>query len=259
MSATQEVLIHTVHISMQHDDNADQKRHDARKLFARARRRGVLWVTGTEAGQQELKNILAIAAVDMDYMFFGSKGDVWLAVDRRAMKPNSWSSDFEEVIAHGEGVGKHMPLGIGWVSYDHLRIGKVSHAAGHMLLRSTTGGKKSVIPVNAELNKRFGAAVGEWAREHGKGRRLAFYSGDQNVIDKKHDTFFGAPLTSVWDELKKWPGTGHGNIDVVASYDGDRRVSAAYARVLNDKDFFLNTDHFMVEAGFTVKVPVKKK
>ena len=25
------------------------------------------------------------------------------------------------------------------------------------------------------------------------------------------------------------------------------------------KDFFLNTDHFMVEAGFTVKVPVKKK
>jgi hypothetical protein len=72
--------------------------------------------------------------------------------------------------------------------------------------------------------------------------------------DRKTDTFFVAPMTSAWDELDKYENTGHGPIDVIASYDHDGRVKAKYIRALDDKEFSLHTDHFLIEAGFDVRL-----
>ena len=63
----------------------------------------------------------------------------------------------------------------------------------------------------------------------------------------------GGPLTSAWDELGIYQNTGHGNIDVIASYDRDRRVRAEHIQAFPDSDFPLATDHFLVEAWYRVR------
>jgi hypothetical protein len=63
-------------------------------------------------------------------------------------------------------------------------------------------------------------------------------------------------MTSLADELKAWQNTGHGSIDVIASYDQDGRVKGKYWRVLDDSEFKLNTDHWLCEGGYEVR-PVK--
>ena len=102
-------------------------------------------------------------------------------------------------------------------------------------------------------NKKLGTAVGKWAEVAGAGISTAWYGGDQNMNDSRNgqpqgDTFFGAPMTSCWDELSKWPNTGHGTIDVIATYDNDGMVSCIDARALDDGRFFLEQDHYLVEA-----------
>lgn len=75
---------------------------------------------------------------------------------------------------------------------------------------------------------------------------------DDRNNEPQGDTFFGQPLTSAWDELNRHESTGHGNIDVIASYNKDGRVKALDIVALDDKEFFLHTDHFLVEATFQV-------
>ena len=55
---------------MQFSDSAKQKQSDAEKIFARAVKRHVSWVTGTEAGQQELRQALTEQATRSGYRFF---------------------------------------------------------------------------------------------------------------------------------------------------------------------------------------------
>lgn len=102
-------------------------------------------------------------------------------------------------------------------------------------------------------NKRIAEKVGDMARAYGNGSGVVFYSGDQNINDRFHDTFMGGPLTSLGDELKKWPTTGHGSIDVIASYDGDDKVSGLAYRVLTDNVVPLHSDHYVIEGVFEVK------
>jgi hypothetical protein len=96
-------------------------------------------------------------------------------------------------------------------------------------------------------------AIGALAEEKGAGNALVFYGGDQNIVDRTYDTFLGqADLTSCWDELQRWENTGHGNIDVIASYDRDGRVRCLKATVLDDTEFPLFTDHWYVEAIYGI-------
>jgi hypothetical protein len=81
---------------------------------------------------------------------------------------------------------------------------------------------------------------------------FSFFTADTNLVDRTTDVFFGKPLTTCWDELGKWPDTGHGNIDVVGSVDNDHRVKCENAKVLTDKDLELFTDHFVVSTQYRV-------
>ena len=176
--------------------------------------------------------------------------DGWVAVARHAS--TGFTRTYEQVMKVGDGVGHHGNRGVlGAHFHDAITGSDQTVLVGHYM----TGAHK--FRVNREINRDYARAIGREARKFGVGRRLVFYVGDQNMVDERTDTFFGEPLTSTWDELKKWEGTGHGNIDVIASYDHDRRVSALYTRALSDKEFRLHTDHYLVEAGFLINVKEK--
>lgn len=259
--------LHLAHISMQFSDNPDQMRHDVAKLFRRAKERNYAWITGTEAGPgaDPLRDILADACKENKYILFVPKSptDAWVAVNKEYVKGNKVTTRYEPIIPGSSLLNvkgsRWGPKGITSISFetpDKIGIGPVSVGSSHYLTkgRSPKNSPKAGDKTRYEWNKKLGLAVGDWAIEHGKGRGLAFYGGDQNMVDRITDTFFGAPLTSAWDELGRYANTGHGNIDVIASYDRDGRVKATYVRALDDRKFFLHTDHYLVEAGYEVEV-----
>ena len=243
------VTLDVMHCSMQFSDHKDQKQADAKKIMARARNRNVAWVTGTEAGagkSMDLRAALEKECRDNDYRFM-VRSDTWIAVDRNVITPQSYSDGYIQTAPAKGGV--HSQLGISWVQFDHIKIGVTSVGASHYMTHGRKPGDE-YYGVNTELTQ----AIGKWGREHGAGSKLAFYGADSNIPDRTDDVFRGQPFTTLADELKDPQDTGHGSIDVIASYDHDGRVKGKYWRVLDDHEFFLNTDHFACEGGFTVKV-----
>lgn len=234
------------HTSMQFSDTDDQMRSDVEKIFSRGR--DIL--TGTEAGGQKSKplpDILRAAGKKHGYRVHIARGD-WIAVSKDLVT-DGWNEGFIPVIDSSEGAGKHTDRGVVWAAFNTEELGRIHVAAGHYL----TKGRRKGDP-NYELNRRFAAALGDWARKVGKGPDLAFYGGDQNIVDRDNDTFHGEPLTSLWDEVGRYENTGHGNIDVIASYDRDGRVVGRSIRALDDSELHLHTDHFLVQGAFDVGV-----
>lgn len=239
-----------MHISMQFNDDPNQKRADFTKLFQRAAIRNVAWITGTESQEKVTREILGSAANRMGYrLWCQPTQDCWIAVKKDRIR-KGWDTYWEKVIEAGAGVGIHGPRGVLAVEWDDV-LGHITVIASHYLTRGAPGDPNEV------FNLAMARAIGRYTEAQGARARLVFYGGDQNIQDRQFDTFLGEPLTSVWDELGKHENSGHGNIDVIASYDRDGRVSASYARVLDDNAFHLYTDHYLVEAGYKVERPKK--
>lgn len=243
--------IRFAHASMQFSDKPDQVEHDAAALFARFKSTDTEIITGTEANDEKVWRRLKAAAESAGYRFYKQR-DCWVAVQRDLIK-GGWKAGYVPVIESFEGVGRHTDKGIVWVSFETEDYGRITVGAAHYLTKGRPSAKSAEYRQNLEFNARFGPALTKWAKEHGAGSDLVFYGGDQNIVDRTDDTFFGAPLKSAWDELGKWENTGHGNIDVIASYNKDGRVSAKWIRALDDSEFRLFTDHFLVEAAFAVR------
>lgn len=229
---------------LQFSDTDKQMAADVDTLFGR----GKHILAGTEAGgvkSRPLPKLLADAADKHGYRLHIGRGD-WVAVSRD-LADGGWEAGYEPVLESYEGAGKHTDRGIPWLGFDTRDLGRITVGAGHYL----TNGRVPGDP-NYELNTRYADAIGDWSKEHGKGSDIVLYLGDQNIPDRTYDTFRGHPLTSCWDELEKWENTGHGNIDVIASYDRDGRVEALDCRALDDKELHLHTDHFVTEAEYRV-------
>lgn len=238
MPVPQPVRVDLMHISMQYSDTAAQQTADAEKVFGRARAGDVWWITGTEANVGAISDRFRTAAQRYGYQYFRRGGDVWLAVDAIRIDDQA-DTQWTEVI---DGVkGRYPDRGVLRCTFTNTLLGQVTVLASHY--QTTKYGAGNVL---------IAREIGEQCRRYGAGQALVFYGGDQNIDDRASDTFFGEPLTSAWDELKRWESTGHRNIDVIASYDKDTRVKAAYCRALDDTELRLNTDHFLVEAGFDV-------
>lgn len=234
------------HTSLQFSDTPAQQRSDVEKIFARKK----MLLSGTETMRgKPIHDAVVAAAKKYGYHVNVRGRGVWVAVRSDLVKPGTRvQRGFVPVIESFEGAGKHSDRGIVWLSFTHPTMGKITHGCAHYL----TQGRKPGDP-NYALNRRLGEAIGKWAVQKGKGPAIVTYAGDQNMVDRTTDTFFGSPLTSFWDELRKWEDTGHGNIDVVASYDRDGRVKARTIRALSDKEFPLHTDHLLVDASATVR------
>ena len=244
---TESTVLDLAHISMQYSDTPLQKRYDANKVLSR----GYAAVTGTEAGQDSGRRALRVAAHNHGYALHIKRAN-WVAIRKSLIVPGTFRKGHEMIVDSDDYVGRGFDLHITWAGCEIENLGNVAFMAGHYATKgSPTGKKKS--SKNIKANQKYAAGIGDMAERLGRGDDLVFYGGDQNIVDEDNDTFFGEKLTTVWDELGKYPGTGHGNIDVLASYDRDKRVEAEYGRVLNDKKLLLHTDHFLVEAGFRVK------
>ncbi len=273
--------IRVAHASLQFGDSDKAHTADITKIFDRAVARRYAWITGTEAGPGSGNQGEELIRIGREHGYrvwvpehqakgVAARTDCWIAVREDLIKGN-WKRGYRHALdgsaqmdreglptpEHG-GKDRWAPKGVTFVSFDSLpQIGPVSIGAAHYL----TDARRPSSPF-WEFNERIAKEIGEWAREAGKGKALVFYGGDQNMADNRNnepqgDTFFGEPMTSTWDELRHWENTGHGNIDVIATYNRDGRVKALDTVALDDREFPLNTDHFFVEA--TLRVEELKK
>jgi hypothetical protein len=229
------------HISMQSTDRPGEQHADARKVFARAKARNYVWLTGSEANNATVSAVFESEANAAGF-YYVRGGDAWIAVPKHRVNG---------VLQHGftpviKGEAHKFPTrGVTRATYVDDELGKVTVLACHMQTKRTSVDRP-------HDNVLLATEIGKQARQYGQGTSLVFYGGDQNITDRTDDTFKGQPLTSCWDELKRWPNTGHDNIDVIASYDGDIRVTAKAADAFDDTEFSLNTDHYLIEAVYTV-------
>lgn len=270
--------LRVAHASLQFSDTNKQQTADVEAIFDRAVSRNLAWLTGTEAGPgagntgRELVRIGRAHGYKLWVPSHQANGgaaqhtDCWIAV-RQDLVGSGWKRGYEHVFNGSGQVGKdiEIPRGMRWgpkglvhVEFNSSvpELGHISIGAAHYLTHARD--PKSVF---WDMNEKLTDEIAKWARRQGAGSGLVFYGGDQNMDDSKNkqpqgDTFMGAPLTSVWDEINKWPNTGAGTIDVMATYDKDRRVSVVNAFALNDRKFRLHADHFFIEA--VVRVAPKK-
>jgi hypothetical protein len=100
------------------------------------------------------------------------------------------------------------------------------------------------------------AAFNGSARDDDRG--ISFVTADTNLDDRTTNALRPGILTC-WDELGKWPDTGHGPIDVIASVDVDKRVSCFSAKAVTDRDIHLATDHYPIVAQYRIKKILNRK
>lgn len=235
------------HISMRTFLDNNKWREDCQKVFTRAEKHDFDWVAGTEAAREDHREILkAVAAKHGFVVGFGKQNDSWVAV-RETFAKGKVSFSYYPVIDEPRN------RGILVAEFNTENLGHIAVAACHYLRFGRPDAKSDEYEQYVQENKKLAKKIGDLAEEYARGSGLFFYSGDQNIPDNLSDTFFGEPLTSTWDELSKWDNTGHGNIDVIASYDKDKRVEAKWVRRLRDEQFPLHSDHYLVETGFSVR------
>lgn len=275
--------VRVAHASLQHSDSDRQTTNTIEKIFARCEAKRTAFIGGTESepGKGNTADELLRISDKFGYRAYvpgsqnngsGSATDCWLAV-REDLIESDWRTGFLPAIPGSKelyreaGVDAEFPRwgpkGLVAASFTSLpQLGRINLGVAHYLTGARDPDKSTVHGINHwELNEKLAGVVGDWAREVGKGSGLAFYTGDQNMADSKNnqpqgDTFFGEAMTSLADELKRWQNTGHGPIDVIASYNRDGRVTGQRFRVLDDREFPLATDHFFLEGVFSVE-PLK--
>lgn len=243
------------HSSMEVFDTKAEQRADAVKVMGT----GSDVICGTEAGpdNRALRRALRRQAWKNGYyIHFGGKSDSWIAIKQdicvEGVKPK-WGYDhiFDSAKAVGDPNGPYGARGIAYGVFAHKTIGVVSVGTSHFLTKGRTRSQTPRGEFNHyDMNTKLAKDIGAWARRFGKSTALAFFTADANIPDNKDDVFRGEPLTTSWDELKKWPDTGHGTIDIIASYDKDGRVRCVSGTVLTYLE--LNSDHKTVVAIYEV-------
>lgn len=244
--------VRIMHASMEHGDTTAAKQHDARAVFDRAVARDVAWITGTEAGYgagSDMRDVLKNTARNHHYRFHIAAGDVWIAVQDKLVAKKTWKKGWIETLPASTGSLRFSTRGLIWVQFTTptASLGQVSVGCAHYQTHGSKPGEEYY-----DANTKLTRVIGDWGKEHGAGRAICFFGGDTNISDRHYDVFRGQPFTTAADELKAWQDSGHGSIDVIASYDADGRVKAQTWNVLDDKEFQLYTDHYLCEATYEV-------
>lgn len=241
------------HASLQFSDTDKMHTHDIELLFSR----GYDVITGTEAGPgagnttSELERVAAKQGYTMSH---SPRYDTWVAVKKTLIKTGTYKEGAEFAIWRSSKQtppppGRWGDKGVVWASwYMGPTFGQFAVCAAHYV---TNGGAGKALKV--ELDTKYAKAIGKWALAQPDATSV-FVGGDFNLQDRDGDWTKGQwPGVSCWDDLKVWPNTGHGNIDGFLRHKADARVRCTGARVLDDGDLFLHTDHFLVEVDYEVR------
>lgn len=248
------ITLKTAHASMQFSDSTAQQKQDVEKIFSR----GYDVIGGTEAGHGsgELVGLIKDACTKYGYSFSKpGRYDTWVAVKNSIITKGTLVKGSEFALWRSSKTtptppGRWGDKGVVWAQWDMPGVGTITFGAVHYLTHKGAGPK-----YKPESDKIYASVIDKWSKSHGAGDKLVFLSGDFNLVDKNNDVFKGlANLSTCWDDLKKWPNTGHGNIDAIARFKADTQVKTKAARVLDDGKLFLNTDHFLIEAEYTITV-----
>lgn len=245
-------LLRFGHISMQAQDPPQQRAKDAKKAMELVVERELVALTGTEGHEISFRAAARFHAARLNLRFIEYKSN-WIAVNRRFIQRGTFKGWGETIIKNDEVVGKMHDPSLTYASFVVPEIGLITQTVSHYPRFGRPSSKDPDYHRNLQANRKISKFIGDAAREHGAGNKIFLYNGDQNILDNQDDTFFGQPLTSIQDELKKYPGTGHGPIDVFASYDRDGRVSAHSIRVFSDLQQFFFSDHLWMEGTWAVK------
>lgn len=236
--------------SMQFSDTPAQWRFDLERMFSRRRR----WYTGTEGGETDNWSVVQSVAKKYGYSVWRYKSN-WVAIKKAVIKRGSVKVGTKIVADTSVVAGPGWDTSFLWVEFDDVFLKRrVAVISTHGPTKGDPHAKDPARRVNLRWTRRLGEMVSRKAAELGKGVEIVFAGGDSNIDDRFSDIFFGGPMTSCWDELKKYPGTlGTRTIDFIASYDGDGMVKCLSAHSFSDKELFLYTDHNYVEAVYRIE------
>ena len=248
------------HSSMEVFDAVAQQAEDAAKILAL----GNDIVCGTE-GRVAWRALKQNARKYGYFIYMGGRSDSWIAIKKdicakypkqkwRTVKPKwGYEKIFSSAGSSGDPHGPYGDRGITFGVFAHKDLGIVSVGTSHYLTKGRTKDQTPPGEFNHyDMNTVITDHIGKWARTYGKKSALAFFTADSNIVDTHDDVFRGEPLTTAWDELGKYPNTGHGTIDVIASYDRDGRVKCIGGRILPELN--LHSDHITIKATYEVKL-----
>ena len=238
------------HTSLQFSDTPEQQEKDVKKLFEKGQSFPIK--TGTESGSDNaLFELVEFYAKKFDHILNRAQGN-WVAVDRSIIKKRSQRRGHVFVVDNDKLVGRQNHRDFPWIQFEHVKpgVGVIAVAGFHY----STRGRLPMDP-NHDTNKLYAEKIARWMEEFAKGSRIALGAGDFNMIDKvrNQDWAFGHGFTSMGDELKRYPNTGHGPIDGFVSWDHDGRVKAKKLVVLDDSEMHMHTDHFVLRGTWSIR------
>lgn len=237
-----EIMVRLVEVSLQFNDTTAQKNADCEKIFKECADTGQWGIMGTESFEANTKLALKKAAAKHGFfLYIGTGTDAWVAVNKKRVRGTSFKGYTGPTIVKGK-AGVNAAKKVVRATFTNPDIGRVTLYACHNV-------SKDRIPEQKRVMKAYGAD----AKKQAAGLGLAWLGADANVQDAKFDTVYGNGFISCWDELKKYPSTGHGTIDVICRFKSDTRVKFHAANSKGDKDFPLHTDHFKIAAAYVVK------
>lgn len=249
------------HASLQFSDREKHKEADIKALFEHAIKKNYWWITGTEGkgrrrGTNDKENSFYLkkyAPENGYYFFMDPENDSWILIKMDVVDwMNSTKNYFYRRVVPAS--RDHGRRGVLSKTFKNNLIGTVTVSAGHYLTRGNPYAKdparRERVSGNRKLARRFGRRLMHMAR----GKRLSFFGSDVNIAGSPEtpDQTLIPGMVTCWEEVGKWPGTGHGNIDVVARPLKDTRVECVSARVYRDNALFLHMDHFLVEAEYEI-------
>lgn len=243
-------LLKMQHTSLQHSDTKDQQALDVETLFTKGAKFPIK--SGTEAGSPSWnanRSLLAEAAKDFKHRIHFSR-ETWIAVDRSIIKTGSAKTAEVFVADMSKMHGRMHDRIFATFAFTHVddRIGRIAMAAAHYATKGSVPGDP-----NYWANELYAQKLQKWMRRAGQGHALAFVAGDFNMNDARYDWAFGREWTSLGDQLKQWPNTGHGPIDGFASYNKDRRVIPVSIEAFSDKKAPMYSDHYLTQGVWRIR------
>lgn len=239
------------HTSLDVFNTAEKQTSDIMKAFAQ--RSHV--ILGTEAYPQGLR----AAAAKYNYWLFKPRAaDCWIAVSK-TISPKKPRGSFVKVLPNAHEIRDPHPYGNkGPVSvrFTHKNGKKIGLIVTHYLTKGRAFGEsqrdKPNCPIDhRKANIKLANAVTDVAAGMRKAGYAVLVSADTNMITRTDDPFFGGPFQTCWKDVKRYPNTGHGNIDMIARDKENKDIHPAHkAQVLGLK---LYGDHRTIKAHYFIQ------
>lgn len=219
----------------------------------------------TEASRDPVRGAIETIAAAYGYHYVDSRGGAKIAVHGRHRMMYERELSVLDAYDSPSGRGNYDERDVLLATFETPAGNRVTLAECHWITAYGRGNES-----RDEKHERQTRAVIRAVRRAADGDGIAFFAGDLNEPDTTDDDasssydrhapdylFRRHGLVTVWDELDRYPDThgrdpgrpGGGTIDVVGSFDGDRRVRAVDVKLVDGEA----KDHDTVVATYRIR------